>query len=54
MKPIYKKVKVTKEHCPVCLEQLSGNNSIANPWTCSCGNWKYDDGEYEIIKNIKT
>lgn len=36
---VYKRVKVTKEYCPNCLEQLSGNNSIAQPWECRCGTW---------------
>lgn len=54
MKPIYKRVKVLKEHCPKCGEQLMGNNSYNTPWTCSCGQWSATgeypwDGEYEVL-----
>jgi hypothetical protein len=42
LKPIYKKVKVLVPHCPVCGEQLSGNNSIMMPFTCKCGKWEQD------------
>lgn len=53
MKPVYKKVKVLMEHCPICGEQLEGNNSDFLPWWCKCGEWqaiaKYPwNGEYEI------
>lgn len=54
MHPEYKKVKISMAHCPKCKEQLMGNNSIANPWLCSCGWWKPIEypfkGEYQIIK----
>lgn len=53
MKPIYKAVKDMVEHCPKCGERLGGNNSIARPWTCSCGTWEAVHhpfrGEYQII-----
>ena len=39
LKPIYKSVKIMMPHCPNCKEQLRGNNSIAMPWNCSCGEW---------------
>jgi ribosomal protein S27AE len=42
LKPVYKMVKVPKEHCPQCGEQLIGNNSQLSPWRCSCGNGLYD------------
>ena len=49
----YKRIKVLMPHCSVCKEQLSGNNSIAMPYKCSCGTWKHDwfKPEWEIIKN---
>jgi hypothetical protein len=54
MYPKYKPIEILKEYCPVCDEQLQGNNSIAFPWKCKCGTWeavKYPfTGEYEIIK----
>lgn len=38
--PLYKRVKVMMPHCPICRDELSGNNSIDRPWKCSCGTWK--------------
>lgn len=57
MHPEYKKVKILMPHCPECKEQLKGNNSIANPWHCSCGYWDaiiypLFKGEYKIIKHL--
>lgn len=40
--PVYKRVKTIAEFCPVCKEQLQGNNSMDFPWKCSCGTWEYD------------
>lgn len=39
-RPEYKRVKVMMPHCPVCKEQLRGDNSINRPWECSCGVWE--------------
>lgn len=55
MKPIYKKITVVVEHCPVCNKKLTGNGSVTFPWQCDCGKWeavpKYPwDGEFQIIK----
>lgn len=41
--PVYKRVKMTMPHCPVCGLILSGNNSIALPWCCSCGEWEHTE-----------
>ena len=54
MKPIYKRIKQLVAHCPDCGEELGGNNSIAFPWTCTCGIWKIrflskGKWDYEII-----
>lgn len=38
----YKRVKVAAPHCPVCGEQLSGNNSRFSPYKCKCGEWEND------------
>ncbi len=40
IRPEYKFVKVMKPHCPTCNERLMGNNSISQPYVCSCGIWK--------------
>lgn len=51
--PVYRKVSVAMPHCPICNEQLLGNNSIAFPWTCSCGKWEsswLQPFNYKIIK----
>jgi hypothetical protein len=50
--PKLKRIKVLKEHCPVCKELLKGNNSSITPWECSCGIWRYNivTFEYDIIK----
>ncbi|QGH73348.1 MAG: zinc-ribbon protein [Siphoviridae sp. cttb18] len=40
--PVYKRVKMLMPHCPVCKEQLSGNNSMVSPYRCSCGEWESD------------
>jgi hypothetical protein len=42
IKPVYKMVKERQPHCPQCDDRLSGNNSIALPYMCSCGIWKVD------------
>jgi hypothetical protein len=57
MRLAYKQVKMMVEHCGDCGERLMGNNSIASPFRCSCGEWKlkYDSDftpilcEYELI-----
>lgn len=40
--PKLKKVAELKEHCPICKERLTGNNSTIDPWKCSCGTWIYN------------
>lgn len=53
MKLVYKQVKVQMPHCGVCGERLGGNNSIVNPYFCSCGEWQnsYEDLQtYNLIK----
>lgn len=55
MKPITIRVKKSVSACPICKQELSGNNSILLPYTCKCGIWQTSegypwDGEYEIIK----
>lgn len=50
MKPVYKMVRVSAAHCPECNQELWGNNSIALPWNCKCGVWKFvwkESGEYD-------
>ncbi len=42
MQPKYQWVKVLKPFCPLCKKQLRGNNSVVSPYTCECGEWKYD------------
>ena len=39
---VYKRVKTLAEHCNVCGERLSGNNSQILPYECKCGTWEYD------------
>lgn len=39
-RPVYKKVKQVKPHCPVCGMMLLGDNSISIPWRCLCGVWR--------------
>ena len=29
-------------HCGDCGERLMGNNSMMNPYNCSCGTWERD------------
>ncbi len=51
MKIKYKKVKIAMPHCGDCGEQLSGNNSIAFPYKCKCGEWEMswpDYTEYQL------
>ncbi len=48
MQPTYKKVKVTKPHCPTCKEMLTGNNSMVLPYQCKCGVWKWDFSKLEF------
>jgi hypothetical protein len=43
VRPEYKKVSELRPHCPHCKERLAGNNSIALPYRCSCGVWKYNN-----------
>ncbi len=57
MKPVYKQVKIPKEHCPKCGEILTGNNSYVTPWQCRCGVWRAEskypwNGEYIVEKII--
>ena len=53
--PTYKRVKMLMPHCPICKEQLKGNNSGISPWECSCGIWESDffntPGYYQIKTN---
>lgn len=52
---VYKRVKVSMPHCPVCKEQLSGNNSYALPYVCKCGTWVSSwemPFEYEVIPTV--
>lgn len=57
MKPEYKKTTQLAPFCPKCKKKLKGDNSIAFPWNCECGEWKANrypfTGEYEIIKKMK-
>jgi hypothetical protein len=49
--PVWKKVKVLRPHCPICKEELSGDNSQMFPYKCFCGFWKGDwmtPGIYKI------
>lgn len=50
--PTLKRIKVLKEHCPICKEQLTGNNSTIDPWKCSCGMWRYNivSFQYDVVK----
>lgn len=51
-----KKVTVWQPCCPKCKEELQGNNSIVQPYQCSCGIWQYDwyKQEFYIIPvNLK-
>lgn len=41
-KPVYRQIKVVEPFCPMCAERLIGNNSLAHPWRCSCGEWESD------------
>ena len=55
MRPDYKKIKVLAEFCPICKEQLQGNNSTVNRLRCSCGVWKSNfltPMEYTIEPNL--
>jgi len=49
MMPVYKMVKVRMPHCPKCKQQLSGNNSYADPYSCKCGVWHKPWLEPEFI-----
>ena len=56
MKPVYKRVKEMKPHCPNCKERLIGNNSFAFPYECACGIWVLEGGidfGYKIKKRKK-
>lgn len=51
---VYKRVKISMPHCNVCGEQLSGNNSQADPYICSCGVWEQTWGTLEFkLKVVK-
>jgi len=56
IRPEYKRIKKLCPHCPICKEELSGNNSIMNPWNCSCGVWVAVGhnfiGQYDIQKKL--
>jgi len=56
MRPVYKKVKVIKPHCPNCGEMLLGDNSMISPYECKCGIWEpilYPfEGEYKLKEVI--
>ena len=39
---IYRKVSKLMPHCPICKEELRGNNSGLLPFECSCGIWESD------------
>lgn len=57
--PVYKRIKIAVEFCPICDAQLLGNNSLANPWYCRCGVWEYNyshdklENRFEIRPRIK-
>lgn len=57
MKPEYKKITIWAEHCPVCKEELLGNNSVISPWRCKCGIWRsrypYAPDEFDIEESKK-
>ena len=45
-------------YCPICNQDLSGNNSLALPYECECGIWDVyldEDNElqWKIIKENK-
>lgn len=42
VRPVYKMVKEHRPHCPRCGDRLTGNNSYAMPYKCSCGVWRPD------------
>ena len=46
VRPEYKPVTELQPHCPNCKERLTGNNSIALPYQCSCGVWKGEINPY--------
>ncbi|KKN71719.1 hypothetical protein LCGC14_0417850 [marine sediment metagenome] len=47
----YKRVKILKEHCPVCEEEARGNGSGILPYQCSCGVWEYvSPGKFKIVE----
>ena len=52
--PKWKQVKTLVPHCPVCEEQLRGNNSGLMPYECSCGVWRSDfaRGGFNVIELI--
>lgn len=57
VKPLLKRVKIWKKHCPQCGEMLGGNGSGFLPYYCKCGEWRavmgkdfQFDGKYEILK----
>jgi tRNA(Ile2) C34 agmatinyltransferase TiaS len=53
IKPVYKMVKEKQPHCPQCGDRLSGDNSIALPYRCSCGIWKPDYSTQLFIFKIE-
>ncbi len=40
MRVQYKKISIPVSHCGDCGERLLGNNSIVQPYRCSCGVWQ--------------
>lgn len=53
--PKYKQIKTLAPFCPICTEQLQGNNSVMLPWKCQCGEWEKPWGSdfYKIkIKSV--
>lgn len=40
--PVWKRKSIIAPFCPICKDALLGNNSSANPYKCSCGEWEMD------------
>jgi hypothetical protein len=38
----WRRIRTLAPHCPECGQQLLGNNSLVNPYRCSCGIWQSD------------
>jgi len=46
----WKQIKTMAPHCGDCSEQLRGNNSLMNPYECSCGKWEAKRGDdYKLV-----